>query len=307
MMDVSDGLVLDASRLAAASGVTIDLDASAPRARIASAALTGGEDHALLATFPPGSHLPRRIPRDRPRRRAVGSIRCSSTARSTTAAAAGTPTATGTHTAGSRYSAATRTHHSTVSPYFLVAGVREARRAASARESATPRSMITVASGGKRRDEQRQRVGQLSFGEVVRRVEEHQVVRTPRTAQERRHRSAVHADRGIRPDRLRDLRGVALDDGGGARRLLDEIDGCRAAADRFEPERARPGVEVQDGRSAQRIGRLQRAEQRFAHAIARRPGSGIGDLEGDRAGPPADDPCHTITIAAPAIPTPTPT
>lgn len=57
MMDVSDGLVLDATRMAAASGVTIALDSSAlgddPRA-----ALSGGEDHALLATFagalPPG-------------------------------------------------------------------------------------------------------------------------------------------------------------------------------------------------------------------------------------------------------------
>lgn len=51
MMDVSDGLALDATRLARASGVTIDLDLSAlgsdPRH-----ALAGGEDHALLATFP---------------------------------------------------------------------------------------------------------------------------------------------------------------------------------------------------------------------------------------------------------------
>lgn len=53
MMDVSDGLLLDAARLAAASNVRLDLDEPAHPL-----ALTGGEDHALLATFPPGSELP---------------------------------------------------------------------------------------------------------------------------------------------------------------------------------------------------------------------------------------------------------
>jgi len=58
MMDVSDGLVLDASRMAAASGVTIALE-SASLGPDAASALVGGEDHALLATFPPGRTLPR--------------------------------------------------------------------------------------------------------------------------------------------------------------------------------------------------------------------------------------------------------
>ena len=57
MMDISDGLVLDASRLAVASGVTIDIDASTLGDDPASA-LTGGEDHALLATFPSADALP---------------------------------------------------------------------------------------------------------------------------------------------------------------------------------------------------------------------------------------------------------
>jgi len=57
MMDVSDGLVLDASRLAAASHVTLALDHIQLGAD-PEAALTGGEDHALLATFPAGASLP---------------------------------------------------------------------------------------------------------------------------------------------------------------------------------------------------------------------------------------------------------
>jgi thiamine-monophosphate kinase len=57
MMDVSDGLVLDASRLAAASHVSILLD-SASLGDDPAPALSGGEDHALLATFPSGPPLP---------------------------------------------------------------------------------------------------------------------------------------------------------------------------------------------------------------------------------------------------------
>lgn len=57
MMDVSDGLVLDATRLADASEVTIALETRAfgPDAGFA---LNGGEDHALLATFPAHRALP---------------------------------------------------------------------------------------------------------------------------------------------------------------------------------------------------------------------------------------------------------
>lgn len=54
MMDISDGLALDARRMAAASAVTIALD-SATLGESPQRALAGGEDHALLATFPPGT------------------------------------------------------------------------------------------------------------------------------------------------------------------------------------------------------------------------------------------------------------
>ncbi len=84
MMDVSDGLLRDAGRLARASGVVVDLDAPTEafaadltRLRAASAALgasadrwvlDGGEDHGLLATFPGGVALPAAF-------RAVGRVR----------------------------------------------------------------------------------------------------------------------------------------------------------------------------------------------------------------------------------------
>lgn len=56
MLDVSDGLAIDARRIAGASGVRLDLDAAAVGSPLA---LTGGEAHALLATFPARAVLPR--------------------------------------------------------------------------------------------------------------------------------------------------------------------------------------------------------------------------------------------------------
>lgn len=71
MIDVSDGLVADARHLAEASGVDIDIETSGwqvPQVMQDAAAaynvdprewmLAGGEDHALLATFPAGTSLP---------------------------------------------------------------------------------------------------------------------------------------------------------------------------------------------------------------------------------------------------------
>jgi thiamine-monophosphate kinase len=74
LIDVSDGLLKDAGRLARASGVNLVINAAstplaAPARRLAALGrqlkhdqwdwvLNGGEDHTLLATFPEGSHIP---------------------------------------------------------------------------------------------------------------------------------------------------------------------------------------------------------------------------------------------------------
>ncbi|WP_409329753.1 thiamine-phosphate kinase [Trujillonella humicola] len=76
MCDVSDGLLADAAHIAEASGVVVDIDRAAlaavaldppgPLLQVGAAlgvdplawVLTGGEDHALLATFPADATLP---------------------------------------------------------------------------------------------------------------------------------------------------------------------------------------------------------------------------------------------------------
>jgi thiamine-monophosphate kinase len=71
MIDISDGLLADVGHLAAASGVAVDVDAGAfelaePLQAVGAAlgvdplqfVLGGGDDHALVATFPADRSLP---------------------------------------------------------------------------------------------------------------------------------------------------------------------------------------------------------------------------------------------------------
>ena len=71
MIDVSDGLIADARHLAVASGTVLAIDSTridVPEELAAAASaynmdprewmLTGGDDHALLATFAPGARIP---------------------------------------------------------------------------------------------------------------------------------------------------------------------------------------------------------------------------------------------------------
>jgi thiamine-monophosphate kinase len=71
MIDVSDGLLADVGHIADASGVAVDVSTAAfeiaePLQAVGAAlgadplrfVLTGGDDHALVATFPAGALLP---------------------------------------------------------------------------------------------------------------------------------------------------------------------------------------------------------------------------------------------------------
>jgi len=98
MLDISDGLVRDGGRMAAASGAVLNLDPEAltelaaglhPAASVLGAdpldwVLGGGEDHGLLATFPTGVLLPAGFT-------AIGSVEAAARTGSTGVTIAGLP------------------------------------------------------------------------------------------------------------------------------------------------------------------------------------------------------------------------
>ena len=80
-----------------------------------------------------------------------------------------------------------------------------------------------------------------------------------------------------------------------------------AARQRLEPDRTRPGIEVENVRAAQRAEPgQQRAEHRLADPVGRRPGAGHRHREPPTARAPSDDPGHvgsapTRAASQPAI------
>ncbi|MET1021157.1 MAG: thiamine-phosphate kinase, partial [Arthrobacter sp.] len=98
MMDLSDGLVRDGNRMASASHAVLNLDPAAlqelavplrPAAQLLGTdpltwVLGGGEDHGLLATFPPGLQLPHGFT-------AIGSVEAPASTNSTGVNIAGQP------------------------------------------------------------------------------------------------------------------------------------------------------------------------------------------------------------------------
>ena len=107
--------------------------------------------------------------------------------------------------------------------------------------------------------------------------------------------------RGTFAEGFRDARGVARGDCGGTVGALHEFHGRGAAAQGLETERPRPRVQIEDGGALDRIGRLERAEQRLADPVARGPRARIGNVEHERAGASGDDPRHTHTISAASV------
>jgi hypothetical protein len=152
--------------------------------------------------------------------------------------------------------------------------------------------------GGEGGHERLEDVRERRVGQIVRRIDENEIVGSARALHERLGSRAVDT-RGRASDRAGHPRCVALRDGGGPSGLLDEVDGGRPPALRLEPEGAGSGVQVQHASALDGAGGFERREQGLADAVARGARTRVRDVEGDRAGTTRDDACHrpTITVA----------
>ena len=272
MMDVSDGLALDASRMA--DGIRRHDRPRRVRARRRPGrALAGGEDHALLATFPAGRRPAGRVP-------PIGT--CASggatavlvDGRPYDGRGAGTRTATGTRSGGviaarsppQRGVAVALVARSCTSPSGSV-GLRRARRA--------------LHDDGAPRSEQRhqQRRGRASARRSARSYGGSRKTRSngPRGDAGRLHGgSRCTRDRGTRPDGLRHLAPRCARRRRPPRGASRRDRRCRPAAERLEPQRARSRVQIEHAApaSASADSSAPKSDSRTRSLVGRVPASG---------------------------------
>lgn len=299
MMDISDGLALDARRMAAASEVTIALDGAAlgddPERAMAGERTTRSSPRSPTACCLRGSGSSGRFS-------IAAKKDCSATiARSTSAD--GIPTGTGTRSAADR--AVRRSRRSRpvppttawclrrTSPEQFQAGRSEVRR-----RGATCSFDDDHGIGRKKRRECDEIGRHRGVIEIVRRIREDEVERTARPLEEGLDRALVDPT-ARHAAGFRDDRGVAPDDGSGLASSLDELGTRGPSAEGLQTERSRSRVQIEDPCAGDGAEGLEGAEERFAYPIARRTCSGARHLESGTSGAACDDPRHLITIRQP--------
>lgn len=89
---------------------------------------------------------------------------------------------------------------------------------------------------------------------------------------------------------------IAPHDGGRCLAHLHKISRCGSAAERFQAERTRSRVEVQDTRALESIRGFQGAEERFSDSVAGWASPGRRNGETKPSGVASDDSRHLFTL-----------
>ena len=149
--------------------------------------------------------------------------------------------------------------------------------------------------GADPRAQARQHRRHVVFGDVVGRVDEHQVdvSRERFPAARTQVRARVGGDDAGRQPRRANVRGG---DAGRGRRLFDEGGVGASARQGFEAKGARSGVEVEDGRALQHVHVVQARKEGLADPLGGGTSAGLGHGEGTPLGAACDDSGHTPTL-----------